>query len=101
MVIQKTATRRKKSSKNKSKKTGSTSDSRDAEAIWNLTSDEIAEALAGPIDCEVVPFDATLDMEMDQQKDVWPENDTFGSSTADVMEELEILKEIFVADLAS
>uniref|UniRef100_A0A0A9ZGA5 Timeless N-terminal domain-containing protein n=2 Tax=Lygus hesperus TaxID=30085 RepID=A0A0A9ZGA5_LYGHE len=127
MVIQKTAVRRKK--KNKQKKSKSQAqDQASAETIWNLACDEVALTLTSNIECDVVPFDATLELDMDQQKleaikkiqfhlkngdnnqavamlrasrEVWPENDTFGTNSADTAEELEILKDIFLADLGN
>ncbi|KAF6207220.1 hypothetical protein GE061_018460 [Apolygus lucorum] len=117
---------KKKNSQKKSK--SQAQDQASAESIWNLACDQVALTLTSNVECDVVPFDATLELDMDQQKleaikkiqfhlkngdtklavamlrasrEVWPENDTFGTNSADPAEELEILKDIFLADLGN
>ncbi|XP_014246467.1 protein timeless homolog [Cimex lectularius] len=125
IMVQKKQTKR-KSKKNKKKSTPQLT--ANLEEIWEQNRSEILKTLSTEIDKVVIPFDATLEMDMEQQKfeaikrinfllksgsfdeaialfrasrEVWPENETFGSENINQEEELMCLKEVFLADLGS
>ncbi|CAK9795773.1 Protein timeless homolog [Anthophora quadrimaculata] len=99
---------------------------RSLEERWDEISHELSLVISQGTIPEVVPFDATLDVPIDDQKvdaikkiqkllksklleqavglirasrEVWPENDSFGRSNIPPEEEFLALREIFFADL--
>ncbi|XP_073971907.1 circadian regulator timeout isoform X3 [Rhodnius prolixus] len=125
LVVQKQVKRKKSKTKNKKSKSRLPGDI-NIEDSWRDLSERLSTLLVSPVEVDVIPFDAASDMTMDEQKEeavkkintflktnkleeavamlrasreVWPENDTFGSSTISPEEELSWFKEVFLADL--
>ncbi|XP_012279584.1 protein timeless homolog [Orussus abietinus] len=96
------------------------------EEQWDFTGPELSVAIQQGVIPEVIPFDATLDVPIDEQtsdamkkiqkllrsrkleeavgllrsaRDVWPENECFGRRDIPPEEEFLALREIFFADL--
>nr|XP_018907854.1 PREDICTED: protein timeless homolog [Bemisia tabaci] len=132
MVVQTSKKTGKKKKKKKSKKgagaAAKKASARDLEMVWEMVGPEVSALLQNEdlIPRDVVPFDATLEMSMGEQKveamkkvrsllkngdvdqavgllraarEVWPENDCFGNDDMDSSEELLAIREIFMTDI--
>ncbi|KAG7212904.1 hypothetical protein KM043_002254 [Ampulex compressa] len=125
IVVQKKKLRRQKR-RAKKKSTQENKPTPSLEERWDQVGPEVSAVMQGGVIPEVVPFDATLDTPIDEQKndamkriqrllrgrqleeavgllraarDVWPENDCFGRADIPPEEEFLALREIFFADL--
>ncbi|XP_063230357.1 protein timeless homolog isoform X2 [Bacillus rossius redtenbacheri] len=122
VMVQKPVARRKK--RRKQQKAVATEPQPSAEDAWNDLAPEISAVLqGGALNTEAVPFDAVTDRDMDDQKvdvmrniqkclkerkfeeaiatlracrEIWPEEDLFGSHDVAPEEELLLLKDIFI-----
>lgn len=121
VVVEEKKKRKRKKTKSKVREVTAT-----AESIWDEISLQLPAILAGQVDQNVVPYDASSETPIDEQKadavknihtklreknveeavallraarEVWPENDTFGNATVSPDEEYLILQEIFFTDL--
>ncbi|CAH1404037.1 unnamed protein product [Nezara viridula] len=123
IIVQKQLTsRRKKPKKNKKPKEPTPAN----DELWPLLESKLEKVLSSPITKEVIPFDATSDKSIEEQKvdamkrvqvllksgdceeavalmkasrEVWPENDCFGGNNMSPEEEMNCFKEVFLADL--
>nr|CAD7447612.1 unnamed protein product [Timema bartmani] len=103
LVVQKPAARRKKKKTNKDSNQNpqETLPKRDPEALWDELGPQLSVVLQGhtEISSDVIPFDAVSDKDIDEQKEVWPENDCFGNPYMSAEEEFMSIREIFMADI--
>ncbi|KAK2704824.1 hypothetical protein QYM36_017018 [Artemia franciscana] len=98
IVIQKKKGIRKKSDKKKNKvKHEEKQTEEQISQIWEDMREELEMILGGVVlgVDEAMPFDPASDESMDDQKDVWPEGDVFGSPSLSTTEEVDVIKEIF------
>ncbi|XP_053978576.1 protein timeless homolog isoform X1 [Hylaeus volcanicus] len=125
IIVQKKAKPRKSKSKTKTVQKEQPP-SQSMEERWNDIGPQLSSVMRDGTIPEVAPFDATLDVPIDDQKveavkkiqkllrakdfeqavglirsarDVWPENDSFGKPDISSEEEFLVLREIFLADL--
>ncbi|XP_032068262.1 protein timeless homolog [Thamnophis elegans] len=129
LVVQNKNYRRKKKSKARSARPGVQPQTpEELEEVWPKLMEQIDKCIKdfeSPPD-DVIPFDAASEVPLEEQRaeamtriqdslltgqapealsllrsarEVWPEGDVFGSSTVDPIEEMELLKQIFFANL--
>ncbi|XP_066907023.1 protein timeless homolog [Halyomorpha halys] len=123
IIVQKHLTSRKKKSKKNKKQKKPVPEN---DALWPLMESKLEKVFTSPITKEVIPFDATSDKDIEEQKvdamkriqillksgdceeavalmkasrEVWPENDCFGRNDMSQEEEINCFKEVFLADL--
>ncbi|XP_072423149.1 protein timeless homolog isoform X1 [Chiloscyllium punctatum] len=128
LFVQKKKLKRKKPKSKKLASTSSEKSQEELEEIWKLTLEQLDKSAEGqePLPDDVVPFDATLEIPVEEQRaeamihiqdallagkaaealvllraarEVWPEGDVFGSSDLQLEEESELLKQILFAKL--
>lgn len=128
VVVESKKKARRKVGANTKNKSGGKAKEFDANSLWDECYPEISAVLESftEVPEAVIPFDATSDVPIDEQKaeamkniqrklrrgdyenaigllrvsrDVWPENDCFGSRNSTKEEEFLALREIFLADI--
>ncbi|XP_015190382.1 PREDICTED: protein timeless homolog isoform X2 [Polistes dominula] len=126
LIVQKLKKKRQKSKKHKPVSRKEETPAPSLEDRWDDLAPELSVVMQGVTIPEMIPFDATLDIPVDNQKsdamkriqkllrmrlyenavglfracrEVWPENDSFGRADIPPEEEFLALREIFFADL--
>ncbi|XP_014609708.1 PREDICTED: protein timeless homolog isoform X1 [Polistes canadensis] len=126
LIVQKLKKKRQKSRKHKPVSRKEETPAPSLEDRWDDLAPELSVVMQGVTIPEMIPFDATLDIPVDDQKsdamkkiqkllrmrfyenavglfracrEVWPENDSFGRADIPPEEEFLALREIFFADL--
>nr|UHH90575.1 timeless-m [Pyrrhocoris apterus] len=126
LIVQKQVKQHKKHNKKKRKQKKKSNISEASEELWPQLYPSVEKVLSSPITKEVFPYDPISDKSLEEQKidamkriqlllksgdfeeaiaflrtsrEIWPENDCFGNLNMSKEEELDCLKEVFLADL--
>ncbi|KAH1021930.1 hypothetical protein HUJ04_011414, partial [Dendroctonus ponderosae] len=93
--------KKKRSKKGKSQKSQPAATELNLDEMWDEVSPQLSTVLDSNLELasDITPFDAASDVPIDDQKEVWPENDSFGSPNMAPEEEFLALRDIFFADL--